>query len=130
MADYCTICGKNLALVGRAHSCTPKAVVVAEAHDAQAAPRRLLKHGGDRRSAGFQRNAAVTLNGGVPLNRGNTAAYLLAVLDRDRPDLAARVRAKDLSAFAGAVEPGFRKRNYRRSDQKSCHNPSLVAQCR
>ena len=46
------------------------------------APRRLLKHGGDRRSDKFQRNA-------VTLNRGNTAAYLLARLDRDRPDLAA-----------------------------------------
>ena len=31
MATYCPTCGKNLALVGRAHNCTPRAGVVAEA---------------------------------------------------------------------------------------------------
>jgi hypothetical protein len=71
--------------------------------DVQAAPRRLLKHGGDRRSDKFQGNA-------VPLNRGNTANYLLARLERDRPDLAAKVRAKELSAYAAAIEAGFRRR--------------------
>ena len=71
--------------------------------DYSRAPRRLLKHGGDRRSDEFARNA-------VALNRGNCAAYLLAVLDRDHPDLAAKLRAKDLSAYAAAVAAGIRKR--------------------
>lgn len=31
MANYCPTCGKNLALVGRAHNCVPKALVAAEA---------------------------------------------------------------------------------------------------
>jgi hypothetical protein len=66
-------------------------------------PRRLLKHGGDRRSGAFQ-------PGAMTLNRGNTVAYLLAVLERDRPDLATKVRAKELSAYGAAVEAGFRKR--------------------
>jgi hypothetical protein len=93
------------------------------------APRPLLKHGGDRRSAKFRGNAVTSNGAPVPLNKGNSAAYLLAVLDRDRPDFAARVRARDLSAYGAAVEAGFRKRNYRRGDTKSCHNPSSMAQC-
>jgi hypothetical protein len=38
-----------------------------------------------------------------------TADHWLARLDRDYPDLAARVRAKELSANAAAIEAGFRK---------------------
>lgn len=41
--------------------------------------------------------------------KGNTVEYKLARLDRDRPDLAAKVRAGDLSANAAAIEAGFRK---------------------
>jgi hypothetical protein len=41
-------------------------------------------------------------------------AYILARLDRDRPDLAARVRAHELSANAAAIEAGFRKKPKRR----------------
>jgi hypothetical protein len=42
--------------------------------------------------------------------RGNTAAYTLARLKRDRPDLAERVVAGELSANAAAIEAGFRKK--------------------
>lgn len=41
--------------------------------------------------------------------RGTGRDYTLARLDRDRPELAARVRAGDLSANAAATEAGFRK---------------------
>jgi hypothetical protein len=38
-----------------------------------------------------------------------TVAYWLARLDRDRPDLAKRVRAREISANMAAVKAGFRK---------------------
>ena len=41
-------------------------------------------------------------------NRGDVP-YLLARLRRDRPDLAERVRAGELSAHAAVKEAGFRK---------------------
>lgn len=42
--------------------------------------------------------------------RGTSAAYLLARLDRDGfTDLAARVRSREISAHAAAIEAGFRK---------------------
>jgi hypothetical protein len=44
----------------------------------------------------------------------NTKAHIIARLDRDRPDLAARVRAKTMSANAAAIEAGFRKRTERK----------------
>jgi hypothetical protein len=40
---------------------------------------------------------------------GETRAYTLARLERDRPDLAERVIAGDLSANAAAIEAGFRR---------------------
>src|SRR5262245_19448038 len=39
----------------------------------------------------------------------NTKAHILARLDRDRPDLAAHVRAGTMSANAAAIEAGYRK---------------------
>jgi hypothetical protein len=41
--------------------------------------------------------------------RGTNRSYLLARLDRDNPALAARVRQGELSAYAAAVQEGFRK---------------------
>jgi hypothetical protein len=38
-----------------------------------------------------------------------TAAYFLARLERERPDLAARVRTGELTAYGAAIEAGFRK---------------------
>jgi hypothetical protein len=38
---------------------------------------------------------------------------VLARLDRDRPDLAMKVRVKDLSANAVAIQAGFRKKHTR-----------------
>jgi hypothetical protein len=65
----------------------------------------LGQRGGDRRSVAFKdQSDNVTLK-----ERGNARAYVLARLDRDRPDLAERVRADELSANAAAIEAGWRK---------------------
>jgi len=45
---------------------------------------------------------------------GRGRDYNLARLDRDRPDLASRVRAGIITANAGAVAAGFRRRARRR----------------
>jgi len=55
---------------------------------------KLGKHGGDRRS-----EKAKEQGDNVTLDRGNSASYTLARLDRDRPELAERVRAGELSAI-------------------------------
>jgi hypothetical protein len=61
------------------------------------------QNGGDRRSDEFQRDI-------VPLNqRGNSRRDTLRRLRRDRPDLAERVDAGELSAHSAAIEAGFRK---------------------
>jgi hypothetical protein len=62
----------------------------------------LGKHGGDRKS-----EKARNQGSNVTLMRGNGAAYLLAKLDRDRPDLAARVRAGDLKPYTAARQAGI-----------------------
>jgi hypothetical protein len=41
---------------------------------------------------------------------GNSAAYALRRLERCRPDLLDRVLAGEISAHAGMIEAGFRKR--------------------
>jgi hypothetical protein len=46
----------------------------------------------------------------VSLKYGNSRAYLLARLERDRPDLAAQVEAGEVSAFSVAVELGWARR--------------------
>ena len=61
-------------------------------------------HGGDRKSEKAKdqdRNPTL-------IGRGRD--YDIARLERDRPDLAARVRANELSANAAAIEAGFRKK--------------------
>lgn len=64
----------------------------------------LGKHGGDRKSKNVMKQG-----NNVTLVRGNHAAYGLARLDRDRPDLAAKVRTGKLSVHAASIEAGFRK---------------------
>ena len=44
-------------------------------------------------------------------SRGNSTIYTIGRLKRDRPDIAARVVSGDISANAGAVEAGFRRKN-------------------
>lgn len=52
--------------------------------------------------------------------RGTKRDYTLARLHRDRPDLAQRVEAGELSANAAAIEAGFRKKPVRRCP--NCHH--------
>jgi hypothetical protein len=66
---------------------------------------RLGRRGGDRRSAGAKKNQGYN----VTLKRGNRQAYYLARLDRDRPELAAQVRAGELKAYAAARLAGIVK---------------------
>jgi hypothetical protein len=49
------------------------------------------------------------------LERGTTAAYALARLRKDRPDIHARVLAGKISPHAGMIEAGFRKKSKRKS---------------
>lgn len=67
-------------------------------------------HGGDRRSPTVKAEAEGKADQGdiVTLKeRGNSATYLTARLDRDRPDIAARVHAGEISARKGAIEAGI-----------------------
>jgi hypothetical protein len=69
------------------------------------------REGAGRPKAGEQREGNQADN--ISLNKpeyGTSAAYTLARLNRDRPDLAEKVRAKELSPNAAAIEAGFRKR--------------------
>ncbi len=74
--------------------------------------RALGEHGGDRKSEAVKTvdyNQADDCK--VDLTKfGNSAAYTLARLDRDAPELAERVRKGELSANAAAIEAGFRKK--------------------
>jgi hypothetical protein len=73
---------------------------------------KLGKHGGDRRSEKAKADQGGHQNNGSTLkpSQKNTKAHWLLRLERDRPDLAARVCAKEMSANAAAIEAGFRKR--------------------
>lgn len=61
---------------------------------------KLRSHGGDRRSD--QANN-ISLK-----SHGTARRYTVARLERDRPDLASRVKAGELSANAAAIEAGIR----------------------
>lgn len=52
-----------------------------------------------------------------PVKRGTSLAYTLDRLERERPDLYAKVIAKEMSANAAAIEAGFRKPPVRRCPQ-------------
>jgi predicted RNA-binding Zn-ribbon protein involved in translation (DUF1610 family) len=52
-------------------------------------------------------------NVSIKPRHGNSLAYTLDRLERQRPDLFARVVAKQLSANAAAIEAGFRKKPVR-----------------
>lgn len=54
----------------------------------------------------------ITVDSGVEsrTKRGTSSDYTLARLDRDKPELADRVRAGEISANAAAIEAGFRKK--------------------
>lgn len=72
--------------------------------DAVDGGRKLLAHGSNQHTRGGDNITSTT-----PLERGTSAEYTLARLDRDRPELAEQVRAGKLSANAAAIEAGFRK---------------------
>jgi hypothetical protein len=65
---------------------------------------KLAQHGGDRRSE--QAKADQACNASL---KYGTAAYWASRLDRDRPDLAARVRTREISANAAAKLAGWRR---------------------
>ncbi len=46
----------------------------------------------------------------IQAEQGNSRAYTLDRLDRERPDLAQRVERGEMSANAAAIEAGFRKK--------------------
>ena len=58
---------------------------------------------------GGKREARQDGNTNLPKGEGTTATYTLRRLKRDRPDLATRVVAGELSAHAAAIEAGFRR---------------------
>jgi hypothetical protein len=60
------------------------------------------KHGGDRKS-----ERAKNQVDNVKLIGGNAVSYAMARVNRDRPDLAERVRAGKLSANAAAIAAAF-----------------------
>jgi hypothetical protein len=74
-------------------------------------PPALHSHGGDRRSEQAKADQAGNNENVASLKRSemNTRKHVLARLDDKRPDLAARVRAKQMTANAAAIEAGFRK---------------------
>jgi hypothetical protein len=65
---------------------------------------RWLRLCGSGREGGEEKVDNIKFNGGTSKN------YILARLHRDRPDLAARVKAKEMSANAAAIEAGFRRK--------------------
>jgi hypothetical protein len=69
--------------------------------------RELGQHGGDRKSKAARNQVRDDTN---LIHSSDTALYIVARLDRYRPDLAARVRAHELSANAAAIEAGWRKK--------------------
>ena len=78
---------------------------------------KLGKHGGDRRSEKARADQVGQQNNGSKLkpSEANTKAHWLARLDRDgHTELAANVRAGELSATAAAIEVGFRKPSLKR----------------
>lgn len=78
-------------------------------------------HGGDRTSAAKQGDN-ITLK----QSRGTNPTYALKRLKRDRPDLAARVVAGELTPNAAAIEAGFRKRAFSVPDDPEAAADALV----
>jgi nucleotide-binding universal stress UspA family protein len=83
-----------------------QAARAAKANEIDAATPDLTKHGGDHKSDAYQDRAEK--NDPTLIKRGND--YDIARLRRDRPDIHARVLAGEISAHAGMIEAGFRKR--------------------
>jgi hypothetical protein len=65
------------------------------------------QRGGDRRTETATKNDIVRLD---PAAQGNSKAYGLSRLRRERPDLFAQVEAGAISVHAACIEAGFRKR--------------------
>jgi len=65
--------------------------------------RKLRSHGSNQHSEGGNNITSTK-------QRGTSKEYVVARLDRDAPELAAKVRAGGISANAAAIEAGFRKK--------------------
>src|SRR5262245_64443965 len=86
---------------------------------------KLQAHGGDRRpkQGGEQSNVST-----LKPSEKNTAKHWMARLDRDRPDLAAKVDAGLMTANAAAVEAGFRKKPGQSASRKPSRKPRPALQ--
>jgi hypothetical protein len=82
--------------------------VLTETDDKVTVAAVLARHGGDRKSEKAKKHQPDKRK--VDPEYGNSRDYALARLRRDRPDLAARAEAGELSPHAAAIEAGFRKR--------------------
>ncbi len=60
----------------------------------------------------------------MKVSQGNSRAYTLARLKRERPDLFQRVKAKAITANAAAIETGYAFRGSRHPC--SCGEPSAL----
>jgi hypothetical protein len=69
----------------------------------------LGRHGGDRKGHAAKAKAGDD----ITTNRGTSAAYTVARLRRDAPELAARVDRGELTANRAAIEAGFRAATWR-----------------
>jgi hypothetical protein len=76
----------------------------------------LRQHGANQHGRGVGNHENVTKSS------LNDASYAMARLRRDRPDLHARVLAGELSAHAGMVEAGFRKRRGGARKKRRCRH--------
>jgi hypothetical protein len=86
---------------------------------------RLGRHGGDRRSKEFQSGNKSDVTTLKPSEK-NTRAHVLRRLDRDYPDLAARVRAGELTANAAAIELGWRRPPTRSQGSQKRFDPAAL----
>lgn len=76
--------------------------------------KQIIERGKLRVTKGRPVKGTNTENVGTLKVRGNTRPYTLARLDRDHPDLAAKVDAGLMTTNAAAIEAGFRKKSVRK----------------
>ena len=76
--------------------------------------RKRLPHGTNQYSGGGAQKVGSTSGS---TSSKNTKEHWMGRLDRDRPDLAAKVDAGEMTAYAAAIEAGILRRPVRNSSQ-------------